>query len=105
MRVLCYVNENLRYVAKELVKYFWLVSSSAYIFQLKRLWDKHHTESGWNFRVHCADKVRQIFTAGTSLSNYIHFCRLFVDQLLLSCIKGDLCGICIVFLEKYLSVI
>ena len=57
---------------------------------MKRDWDNHHTEPGWGLDSH---KVLGLFSMnGVSVSNHVHLARLFVSQLLVSCLRGDGCG-------------
>lgn len=57
--------------------------------QVKRVWDEHHTVANWSFKKSCSETIFHLLNdGGVDVSNYVHLARLFVNQLIVSCVKG-----------------
>lgn len=57
-------------------------------YEILRIWENNHLLTGWNYSTGLAGKIRTLFSLNTEPICYIHFARLFKNQLLTNCSKG-----------------
>lgn len=54
-------------------------------YEILRIWEINHLQPGWNFSVGLTGKIKSLLYLVTEPINFVHFCRLFKDQLLSTC--------------------
>ncbi|XP_076255015.1 codanin-1 like protein dlt [Rhynchophorus ferrugineus] len=57
-------------------------------YEILRIWENNHLLAGWSYSTGLAGKIRSLFSLNTEPICYIHFARLFKNQLLTNCLKG-----------------
>lgn len=54
-------------------------------YEVLRIWEINHLQPGWNFSVGLGGKIKSLLNLQSDPTNFVHFCRLFKDQLLSTC--------------------
>lgn len=62
-------------------------------YELLRVWETNHMQSGWNFNSMLTNKIRNLITLIYEPVNYMHLARLFKNQLLAECSQETDAGI------------
>ncbi|XP_076065179.1 codanin-1 like protein dlt [Oratosquilla oratoria] len=55
------------------------------LYEIIRLWETRHMNPGWSFQQTLGPRVRHILSLSSEPTNYIHFSRLFIAQLITMC--------------------
>ncbi|CAH0548798.1 unnamed protein product [Brassicogethes aeneus] len=54
-------------------------------YEILRIWENNHMLQGWNFQVSLSGKIKSLLSLGSDPVNFVHFSRLFKQQLLTTC--------------------
>lgn len=57
-------------------------------YEILRIWELNHLQSGWSFSVGLGGKIKSLINLHRDPTNFVHFCRLFKEQLLSTCGKS-----------------
>lgn len=68
-------------------------------YEILRIWEINHLRSGWSFSIGLGGRIKNLLCLVSDPTNFIHFCRLFKDQLLSTC--GKYQNVCIHILYYY----
>ena len=58
-------------------------------YEILKIWDENHTVPGWTFQISLGNKIKTLLAVHVDITNLTHFTRLFISQLLISCIQGE----------------